>query len=181
MMKKTSNYIELLLIKTLICILLFLIFLICNKKIKDFDKYIYNNVYNSNISFAKINNWYERYFGSIFPVKKIEEVQVFNEYLVYKSKEKYKDGVLLKVDSNYFIPAISNGIVIFIGEKDGYGKTVIVEDENGIDVWYSNIKILNINMYDYIDKGDYIGEAYDGNLYMLFQRKGKILDYNKYV
>ena len=37
------------------------------------------------------------------------------------------------------------------------------------------------NMYDYINKGDYLGEVTDGKLILLFQKKGKILDYNNYV
>ena len=169
------------LLKIFISILLFLIFLICYKKDRNFKNIIYDNVYNNNISFAKINNLYESYFGSIFPIKKIEDIQVFNETLVYNQKEKYNDGVLLYVKDNYIVPSISSGIIIYIGEKDGFGKTIIIEDENEMDVWYSNINILNISMYDYVNKGDYIGEAIDGKLIMLFQKKGKYLDYDQYI
>ena len=177
----TNDFINTFLLKVLVCIFLFLIFLICNKKVKNFNKIIYDNFYNSNFSFAKINNWYESNFGFLFPIKKIEEVQVFNEQLSYKTKEKYKEGVLLKVNDNYLVPSLSNGIVIFIGDKEGLGRTIIVEDENEVDIWYSNINILNINLYDYVNKGDYLAEAIDGKIIMIFQRKGKYLDYNKYV
>ena len=168
-------------LKIIICSLLFLIFLICSKKINNFNRIIYDNVYNSNISFAKINSLYETYFGSIFPLNRVNEVQVFDESIDYKSKEEYKDGVVLSVNDNYVVPSISSGIVIFIGEKDYFGKTIIIEDENEVDTWYSNINIGNINMYDYINKGDYLGEVIDGRLILLFQKKGKILDYNNYV
>ena len=180
-MVNKNNIIDNFLLKTLLCIFLFLIFLIGNKTIKNFKKVIYDNVYNSNFSFAKINNWYETNFGSIFPIKRTIEVQVFSESLIYSSKEKYKDGVLLKVDNDYLVPSITNGIVIFVGEKEHYGKTIIIEDENEIDTWYSNINSLSIGLYDYVNKGDYLGEVIDGNLIMLFQKKGKFLDYNKYV
>ena len=185
MVKKKKKYkndlISKILLKTIICIILFLIFLICNKKIKNFNKIIYDNVYSSNISFAKINSWYESKFGSIFPFNRVNEVQVFNESINYNSKKEYKNGVLLSVNDNYIVPSISSGIVIFIGEKEEYGKTIIIEDENEIDYWYSNINIGNINMYDYINKGDYLGEVIDGELIMLFQRKGNFLDYNNYI
>ena len=42
-----------------------------------------------------------------------------------------------------------NGIVIFIGEKEGYGNTVVVEQVDGIDVYYSNVSVSNIKLYDY--------------------------------
>lgn len=169
------------LIKTLICILLFLLFLICNKSIKNFKYTVYENIYNSNFSFARTNKLIEKYFGEIFPINKVSEIQVFNESLIYKSKDKYKDGVLLKVDNNYIVPSIASGIVIYIGEKEDYGMTIIIEDENEIDYWYSNINILNIKLYEYINKGDFLGEVIDNNLIMKFQKKGKTLDYNKYV
>lgn len=179
--KSNNKFINKLLIKIFVCCILFLIFLIFNKKIDSFHELIYNNIYNSNISFAKINKIYESYFGSILPVRNQNDVQVFNESLIYKSKEKYLDGALLNVENNYIVPSISNGIVIFIGEKDKYGKTIIIQDEEGIDIWYSNINIGNINMYDYISKGDFLGEVIDNKLIMIFEKKGKILDYNKYI
>lgn len=179
--KKNNSFINKLLIKTIICCFLFLIYLICNKKIDKFEEIIYDNVYNSNFSFAQIDNWYEKHFGALFPIKHVNDIQVFNETITYNDKEKYYDGVLLKVNKNYIVPSISNGIVVFIGEKDKYGKTIIIQDEKGIDIWYSNISIGNINMYDYVSKGDYIGEVIDDKLIMIFQKKGIVLDYNEYI
>ena len=172
---------DLFLIKVLICILLFLIFLIINKYDSSFKDIIYKKIYSNNISFAKFNHWYESSFGSIFPIKTVSEIQVFNESINYEEKEKYKDGVLLKVNDNYIVPSINNGIIIFIGEKEEYGKTIIVEDENGLDTWYSNIRVGNLNIYDYINKGDYLGEVIDGKLIMLFQKDSIFEDYEKYI
>ena len=87
----------------------------------------------------------------------------------------------LNVEDNYLIPIIENGIVVFIGNKDNYGKTVIIEQVDGIDVWYSNIKANNIKMYDYIEKGSLIGEVKGKKLYMVFQKDGAFLDYKKYI
>ena len=183
--RKKDNYfnqfIKRLLIKTMICILLFLAFLIGIKKIDNFDSLIYNNIYSKSLSFAKLNSWYEKHFGSIFPIKSIDDVKVFSESLTYKSKKGYKDGVVLTVDDNYLVPSICSGIVVFIGEKEDYGKTIIIEDENNIDTWYSNINVLNINMYDYIKKGEYLGEVINNKLIMNFQKNGKKEDYNKFI
>ena len=176
-----SKIIYKMIIKSLICILLFVFYLILNKSSLDFKDIIYQKVYNSNISFAKINHWYESHFGSLFPIKNMDDIQVFNESIMYSDKEKYEQGVLLKVNNNYIVPSMNNGIVIYIGEKEKYGKTIIIEDDNGLDTWYSNINIGNITIYDYVNKGDYLGEAIDGKLIMVFQKNGKYENYEKYI
>lgn len=176
-----DKFIKLMLIKTMICIILFLVFLIGIKKVEGFDLLIYEKIYTKNFSFAKFNSWYEKNFGNLFPVKTIEDVKVFSENLTYKEKEEYKDGVVLTVSDNYLVPSINNGIVVFIGDKKDYGRTIIIEDDKGVDIWYSNINLLNINMYDYVKKGDYLGEVIDNKLIMVFQKDGKKEDYNKYI
>ena len=181
MINNYKTIINKLLIKSIICILLFLIFLICNKKINNFNSLFYKKIYNNNISFAKINRWYESHFGNIFPIKTLDEVQVFNESIIYNKIEKYYEGVKLTVNDNYIVPSITSGIIIFIGEKDFFGKTIIIEDANGLDIWYSNINFNNINIYDYVNKGDYLGEANNNNVLLKFQKNGEIEDYNKYI
>ena len=117
-------FIKRFLIKSMICMILFLIFLICNKKIDNFESFIYDNLYTKSFSFAKVNSWYEKYFGNLFPINTVEDVKVFSETLTYKGKKEYKDGVMLEVGDNYLVPSINNGIVVYIGEKPDYGKTV---------------------------------------------------------
>ena len=68
-----------------------------------------------------------------------------------------------------------------MGNKEGYGNTIIIEQINGIDVWYSNITTTDIKLYDYIEKGKLIGEVVDQKLYMVFQQDGKILNYKEYI
>ena len=178
-MKKRK--INILISKFLLSIILFLLFIIGHRKINGFDNLIYEKVYNNSFSFAKINSWYQSHFGNLFPIKSIDEVQVFNESISYIDKNPYLDGVLLNVSDNYIVPSITNGIVIYIGNKDKYGSVIIVEDEKGIDTWYCNINIGNINMYDYIKNGDYLGEAIDNKLILVFQKNGEVEDYNKYI
>lgn len=180
--KEENNFFKNLIIKVLVCLVLFLCFLIGIKKIEGFDKIIYNNVYNSNISFAMLNSWYNEHFGSLFLDDEIKkDVVVFNDSIVYSSKKDYLDGVELSVSDNYLVPILKDGIVVFIGEKDNYGSVVIVEDEEGLDTWYCNVSVGNINMYDYVKQGDYIGEVKENRLILVFQKKGQIEDYKKYI
>ena len=79
------------------------------------------------------------------------------------------------------VPTIESGIVVFIGEKENLGTTVIIEQVDGIDTFYSNININNIKLYDYIEKGELLGETKGNDLYLFFQKNGEYLDYQKYI
>lgn len=169
--------------KVLISLIIFVSFLIGVKKFSNFKETVYDNVYSKSFSFAYINNWYKTKFGDVFPLENLfpKDVEVFSEKLSYESANVYKDGVALKVSSSYLVPLIDDGIVIFLGNKDDYGKTMIIQQENGIDVWYCNINFSDIDMYDYLNKGSFIGEAEGDTIYMLFQKDGEFLDYKDYI
>lgn len=170
--------------KALLVVFLTLLVLIFMKKDPQFKTDFYKFVYNSHFSFATFNDVYEKYMGNPLPFKDLlvqGTEPVFNEQLVYKETNIYKDGVELKVDKNYMVPALDSGIVVFIGDKDDYKNTVIVQQANGIDVWYSNVSADNLKLYDYIEKGSLIGEVKTDSLYMVFKKDGKVLDYKDYI
>lgn len=163
--------------------LILLISLCCVKTNPDIKKWIDKNVFHTNFSFAKINKTYEKYFGNIFPLSAINSKTkpVFQEKLVYKAKEAYKEGVKLTVDTNYLVPVIESGIVVFIGNKDNYGNTIIIQQVNGIDLWYVGVQNTNIKIYDYIEKGDLLGETIANEIYLYYQKSGEFLDYKEYL
>ncbi len=168
-------------LKFLVLVILTILTLILLKNDK-FKSNFYKYIYEDNISFAQINKWYQDKFGSSLPFSKYFETitPVFNEKLNYKEANKYKDGVSLLVEDNYLVPAIDSGIVIFIGEKEGYGNTIIIQQENGIDLWYSNLKEINLKLYDYIKDGSLIGVS-NSNLYLVFYKDGEVIDYQEYI
>lgn len=144
---------------------------------------VYKMIYQSNLKFSRINELYEKYFGSSLPLTgdKANAVMVSSEKLEYEKADKYKDGVKLKVRDGYVIPLINSGIVVFVGEKDGYGNTVIVEDAEGVDTWYCNLKEIKESMYDYLKKGSIVGEANGDNFILVFTKDEEVLDYKKYI
>lgn len=148
-----------------------------NQKAKEF---IYRNVYQKNLKFAEVSTWYNKHFGKILPIKNTTE-SVFKEDLVYQSANLYKDGVELKVAKQYMVPVLESGIIVFIGEKEGYGQTIIVQQVNGVDVWYGNISTLELSLYDYVEKGTLLGESKEDKLYLVFQKDGKFVDYKEYL
>ena len=168
--------------KILIVVIITLCILIGLKKSQNFNSFFYNNVYETNLPFIKINNWYEKLFGFSLPFKDLNNTElVFNEKLSYNSYEQYYDGVKLCVNQNYMVPSIGTGLVLFIGEKENYGKTVIVSLNTGVDVWYSNIKSNQVKMYDYVEKGSMLGEVSGDTFYMVFQKDGNYLNYKDYI
>ena len=169
--------------RLLISVLLMVVLLIIMKNNTSFANKFYLQVYDNNFSFAKVNNWYQNHFKSELPFYKYfkdKNQTVFNEKLKYFSKKKYQDGVLLTVDDNYLVPVIKEGMVIFAGNKDNLGNTVIIEDKNGLEIWYSNIANMNVSLYDYVKKGSLIGELKGNKLYLIYKKDGQVLDYKKY-
>ena len=175
--KKGKN----LFIKIFIVLILFLsIGIICksNEELKD---KVYNYVYKENISFTKIKKFYNKYLGGILPLKKEANVEkVFNEKLKYNDSSKYYDGVKLAVGDNYLVPSLEEGMVVFIGDKENYGNTVIIEDLNGVYMWYGNIDSTSLKLYDYVEKGTFVGEV-NNDLYMVFSQNDDFLNYEEYI
>lgn len=169
--------------RVLVTIAIFLFGMILVKSDVSFKNKILDNVYNKQFKFVQLGEIYQKYFGNILSIDKVlvDEKPVFQEKLSYFKSSKYKDGVKLTVDENYMVPILESGIVIFLGEKEGYGNTVVVEQVDGIDVYYSNVSVSNIKLYDYVEKGELLGEVQDKKLYLLFQKDGKFLDYKEYI
>lgn len=179
-----SNFGLNIIIKSLFTIILTLSTLIVLKAKPNLKTDFFKHVYETNFSFSTVNNLYQKYFGSPLPFKDLIDNNiepVFNEELNYSEKSLYKDGVKLIVDTNYLVPSLESGLVVFIGEKEDYGNVVIVQQVNGIDLWYGNINNVNVNLYDYIEKGSLIGDVNDNYLYLVYKKEGEVLDYNLYI
>ena len=169
-----------LLSKTLVTVVLMLTSLILIKANKDFKTNFYKQVYGTSFSFSKINNLYNKYVGKLDIVDHVATEPVFNEKLEYKKMEKYEDGVSLSVRNDYLVPVQESGIVVFIGEKEGYGKVVIIQRLDGIDQWYGNISNTDLKLYDYVKKGELLGEV-NNTLYLVYRKNGKSLNYEDYI
>ena len=180
---KLIKYLRSLILRSMIVIVLFLIIAIISKSNKYYKDIIVNNIYEKNLSFAKIKKLYDKYLGGITPLDKVieQEITVFNEKLTYENDSKYHDGVKLTVAKNYLVPIQEEGMVIFIGEKENYGNVIIVEGVDGIDIWYGNMETSTAKLYDYVEKNTYLGTTKDNTLYLVYQKDGKFLNYQEYL
>ncbi len=167
--------------RTLLTIVLTLFLLIVIKSNNSFKKNFYQKVYEEHLPFVEINKWYQDLFGTTFPFQKYLGTQpVFKESLTYSRKENYLDGVKLIVDDIYPVPVIQSGLVVFVGEKEGYGNVVIIEQLDGVDCWYGNLSTTNVKLYDYVEAGSLLGVA-DKELYLVYKEEGNVVSYEKYL
>ncbi len=176
-----KKYIKNLLSRCLVCVILFLLIsIMCNFSDKNL-LWFKNNVYNNNINFTFFNKIYKKYIDKYLPFDMYEEKIVMSDGLVYNNKEKYLNGVSLNVGNNYNMNSLCGGIVVYIGEKEGLGNTVIIQGTDGVDYWYSNLDNLSVNLYDYIEKDVLIGVSKGENIYLTFVKNGEYIDYEEFI
>ena len=176
--KHKFNY-KLLLTKFLIAVIFFLVSVIfINQSNKNMLLYK-REVFDKSLPFSKIKKGYEKIFGSPLPIKK-ETMTVFKGNLVYKDAKKYFDGTSFIVDNNSLVNNLASGVVVFIGNKDNYGNTVIVQGVDGYDIWYGNITNVGVKLYDYIEKDSVLGSTIDDKLYLVIKKDDKFIDYDQY-
>ena len=167
--------------KLLFSIIFILVSLIYIEVSTDNKNLYQDKILNNNIKFSTFNKIYNKFFNHHFEEESPKEILTFNDRIEYKSKEKYNNSFKLEVDKEYMIPVITSGIIVYIGDKDDLGNTIIVQGNDGVDVWYSNILSTNYSLYDYVSKGDTIGVTNDEYLYLTFDKDGKYLTYEEYV
>lgn len=143
--------------------------------------WVKTHVYMDNFSFAQIENWYNKYIGSIFSSNDDEVTQVFSGTIPYTSLEPYYDGVRLKVSSGSVVESLLSGIIVSIGETEHYGNTIVVEQVDGVSVWYGNVDVSDVKLYDYVEKGQILGMSRSEDLYLVLMKDGAYLNYQDYV
>lgn len=173
--KKLSKYLT----KFLLAIIFFLISVIFTN-ISDKNLLFYKeHVFTESLPFTKIKGWYEDLFGEVLP-KEDNTATVFNGKLVYKSIENYESGEKLVVNANSLVNNLTSGIVVYSGDKDNYGNTVIIQGIDGVDIWYGNLENVSVNLYDYIEAGTVIGQTKDENLYLVIKKDNEYIKYENY-
>ena len=85
------------------------------------------------------------------------------------------------------VEAINDGIVIFAGEKEGIGKTIIIQHKNNSESWYGQLESFNVALYDPVKKGMQIGQmtrsedGSKGTFYLAVKENGEFVDPKKVI
>ena len=174
-----NNNLKNLLSKFLIAIIFFLSSIIFTN-INDNNLLLYKEyVLTESLPFTKIKGWYEELFGEVLPDSKNNQM-VFDGKLLYKDIKDYYDGEELTLNNNTLINNITSGIVVFIGEKDKYNNTVIIQGVDGVDAWYGNLENVSVKLYDYVEKNSVLGQTQDDKLYLVLKKDNDYLKYEDY-
>ena len=150
--------------------------------VSDDNKALYQKyVLEDSLEFTKINELYQSIFGDVDITKKDnpDSEVVFGD-VTYTNIEPFKNGVKLTVDMNEAISVIASGIVVFIGEKEDLGNTIIIQGNDGVDIWYSNITENDIKVYDYVEAGSILGSSNSENIYITINKDGEFINYEEY-
>ena len=119
----SKKYLKSLIIRILISIVLFLALSIftrySNKNLLLFK----NHVYDQSFNFSKVSQIYQKLFGQALPAK--TATLASSNKISYTKSSSYHDGALLE-GVNTIYP-FKSGIVVFIGNKDNYGNTIIIQ------------------------------------------------------
>ena len=149
--------------------------------ISEDNKALYQKyVLEDSLEFTKINELYQSVFGDVDIAKQDNNTDsevVFGD-VSYTNIEPFKNGVKLTVGMNEAISVITSGIVVFIGEKDDLGNTVIIQGNDGVDIWYSNI--TDTSVYDYIEAGSILGSSNSEDIYLTINKDGEFINYEEY-
>ena len=157
---KANNIFKKILSKLFTIVIFTMIVITLSNMSPKFKSFIVDKVLNSTIDFSfvnKLSNKVTNVFktsNNTLPVVKEEN----------NRKERYKDGIKY--------------IVTYIGNKDGYNNTVIIQQSNGYYAWYGNIK-EEVKLYDYIESGSKIGETLTNEYYYILLKDNKPVNLNE--
>ena len=177
---KNLKYAKGLISRSLIAVI-FVLGSIIFTNISDKNKELYQKyVLEDSLEFTKINELYQSVFGSVDITKKNNDSEVVFGSITYTNVEPFKNGVKLTVGMNEVVNVITSGIVVFIGDKDDLGNTIIIQGNDGVDIWYSNITDSDIKVYDYVEAGSILGTSNSDDIYLTICKDGEFMSYEEY-
>lgn len=186
-MNKNRNYnlrktIDGLVNRSLISIVLIMSLLLMNKFNSNFLSNFKNKIFNRSFNFVKINSLSKKFLGKefIYSQKKSSSIGVMNEDLISGESHKYYDGEKYIVSSNLPIGTVESGVVIFVGDKQHFKNTVIIQGTDNYNIWYGNLKDVSVNLYEYVEKNSLIGLADGNEVYMLIEKDNNYYSYEDY-
>ncbi|MDF2608155.1 MAG: Peptidase [Bacillales bacterium] len=192
--RRSWNY-ETLLFRLLVASFLFLIVTIAYRTpnqnaftsvIKNSTNYIMSEEFN----FAYAKKKVESIFGdpsiAILPFTEKEGKSVVNNSAasgrVVETFGVNGKGVIIETIASYQVRSLKKGVVLFAGPKEGLGKTVVVQSEDGTEYWYGKLENIDVTQYDSIDAGDLVGKAstndsnHVGNYYFAVKKGQGFID-----
>ena len=149
--------------------------IVCNFDVQLRDSFK-KSVLEDNMRFTEFNKLYKSFMSGE------GTSQVVNDIVVDTSNMERVDGrYKFNYGIDYQVEALKSGIIVFVGEKDDLGNTIIVQGNDGVDIWYSNVVLKEYSLYDYVSSGDILGLSNDIYVTISIYEDGKLLKYEEYI
>ena len=166
--KSGKSIIRTILNKLFTIIIFTMVIIITSNYSPKFKSFIVDKVLNSTMDFSVFNKFVNK-TTNVFKDTKDALEKTSQVSGIIDEPIKYKDGVKYLIHENSKIYLKDSGIVTFIGDKEGYNNTIIIQQSNGYYAWYGNIEKPSVKLYDYIESGEEIGTSSDEYYYVLLK------------
>lgn len=90
-------------------------------------------------------------------VEKSEYIVPVTGATLMSSYNPTQQAIALGTNENQEIEVIQEGWVTFVGERDGFGTTVIINHGQGLESWYGRITNPVVQVNDWVEQGNVIG------------------------
>lgn len=146
-------------------------------------------------NFAGVAAWYESRFGStpsVLPALTDTQTsdpafrapsvwQLPHEWRLVKPYDPASAKLVIDVGEAGRVVNGETGWVTFVGEKPGFGMTVVVQLASQREAWYGNLETVNVRVNDWLNPGDQLGKArtFTGSnryLYLALREKEQFVD-----
>lgn len=147
-------------------------------------------VMEKEFKFAVISNWYESRFGE--PLTFFQEnTKLKNDTEVIQASGKVLEnfqtngqGIMIETTVTK-VESLEEGLVIYAGEKEELGNTVIVQNVDGSETWYGKLDSIAVNVYDEVNKGEVLASAVVENelstYYLAVKQNEEFVDPNQVI
>lgn len=140
-----------------------------------------HRIMSQQFPFLTFKQTYESVFGSAVPFLLHDDgnytdvIQVAEEssFLTGAIVERTTQGWWVQVANQTAVKNPDNGFVLFCGNQDPYGKTIIIQLENNREMWIGHIEKCDVPMYSFIQKGEHIGKSKDNLLFIALKHEGQ--------
>lgn len=147
--------------------------------VTNFDSEIRNN-FNTNILEKNINfGYFKRIYNKFVGGKEVDDTLVVSLTNLIDYTEE-NGSYKVNVSEGEGIEVMTSGIIVYSGDKDNLGNTIIIQGNDGVDIWYSNVSLNGFSLYDYVSKGDIIGISLSDYYYFNIVKDGKKMKYEEY-
>ncbi len=144
--------------RVLLASALFLMLLVGEKSDVGISLSIFKDYISHHVNVYSAVSWYEEKFGNIFPNEE-SVLEVSATPITLDNTSIFGNGIIVKMDSINPVKSYSDGVVVFKGYKKGFGKTIIIQSDNGLEYWYSYMYDINVGLYSHIEKNQVLGFA----------------------